>query len=137
MPRSQVANTGVYGFGAKAGTATPVAADEVIRFRARRGSVLNMRFINEGSDGDGGDLHVTVQVAPDADGDPDTFVATSATNNLSVITDAVIGARQFKDFELGLREITDSYMRVLATGGRQAELQIVGDQNLDIIDISN
>ena len=155
MPRSQVANTGIYPFGAKAGTATPVAADEVMRFKARRGAVLQIRVSNNAHDGDSGDLKVVFQVAPsDANGDPDTFVASSVLNNLSLVDGllaplagavgtGVVKPGTHDDFKVLMRagdEVSlsgDVYLRVLATGEREGSVEISGDENLEIIDISN
>lgn len=116
MPRSQTANTGVYDFGA------PVTEGAPLVFRARHGGRLTMRFENYGDT----DLTVTVQVAPDGS----TWADTTSAANTTAVADEAIPPRQYREFDVLLRDGQDTWMRVQASGGVRGQLQIRGDESL-------
>tara|TARA_R100001086_G_scaffold236587_2_gene160108 strand:+ start:216 stop:590 length:375 start_codon:yes stop_codon:yes gene_type:complete len=118
MPRSQTANTGVYGFGA------PVTESDVLTFRVRKGGRLTLRVENYGDTA----LGYTVQVSPDNSSWADTA---SATNG-DAVADESCPARQYREHQINLRDGQDNFVRLQASGGVRGELQIRGDNILEI-----
>lgn len=134
MPANQIASTANFDFGA------PVALGTVLLFKVKdhRGGKLNLRF--ENPDGRAA-VAVTVQVAPSdaiAAGDaevPDTFANTSAANNGAAIVGLSVGQRQSREATIFLRSGLDQWLRVQASGGARAALQIRGDAILEPVTI--
>jgi transposase-like protein len=120
MPRTQTANTGVYDFGA------PVTEGVPLRFKARQGGRLTVRMENYGDS----TLTCTLQVSADGTSYADTTVAA----NGDAVADEAIPARQFREFQIFLRQGQDNYMRLQAVGGVRGQLQIRGDEAL-IVDL--
>lgn len=116
MPRTQTANVGNYDFGA------PVAEGVPLKFAARNGGRLTARFENYGDS----DLTVTLQVSAD----DSTYADTAATPNGSAVADEVIPPRQYREFQINLREGQDNYLRLQALGGVRGLLQLRGDEAL-------
>lgn len=116
MPRTQTANTGIYDFGA------PVTEGVALKFKTRHGGRLTMRFENYGDS----DLEVTVQVAPD----DSTWADTTAAANNEAVANEVIPPRQYREFDVLMRDGEDNDMRVQAVGGVRGMLQCRGDESL-------
>lgn len=126
MPMNQTAATGLYGFGA------PATLAEVLRFSVRRGANLNLRWENLGRDKEDGDLSVQVKVSSDNV----TFTDTTAADHITDFAPAlVLGAREHLDTPLRLRDGKDKFIQILVSGGVQGNVQINGDEHLQIITI--
>lgn len=120
MPQTQVANIGVYDFGA------PVATGTVLTFRTKpdKSGKLILEFTND--DG-ANDLVVSVEVSSDGS----SFSATTVANNLAAVTNVAVPKKVTKESTILLRRGIDLYMRVRASGGARGQLQIRGDQILE------
>lgn len=116
MPRTQTANTGVYDFGA------PVAEGVPLRFAVRRGGRLTVRMENYGDSV----MTCTLQVSADNSSYTDTTVAA----NGDAVADESIPPRQYREFQIFLREGQDKFLRLQAAGGVRGQLQIRGDEVL-------
>ncbi len=126
MPRSQVAVIDNFDLG------LPAAAAQVIEFKLRpdHGGVIQLRF--ENSEGEN-DATLSVQVSADGS----SWNATSAANNLEVITNVSIPRKTFNDYELLLRPGIDNYVRVTGSGRTRVQLQLRHGGLLDIEDLAN
>ena len=122
MPRSQVAVVEEYDFGA------PVVEAQVLQFRAKKGGIMDLRFENCVGDAD---VVVTVDVSADASAWANT---TAANNGQAIVTETVL-RRTVRDFTINLRQGLDNYVRVLASGGARANLQVRQDVGLEIVTI--
>lgn len=133
MPGTQIATMGNFDFGA------PATEGEVLRFlvKHKQGGKLILTF--ENPSGGANDITVSVEVAPpvnDPPGDgqvlaPDTFVATTAANNLAAITDLLVAKNTTREATILLRPGIDVFMRVTAAGASRGILQIRGDDILE------
>lgn len=124
MPLSQVANIGVYDFGAP----TAIATVLIFRVKGKTGGKLSLKFENPDGVNDG-----TVSVEVSADGV--TYAATTAGNNLAAVTSVAVPRRTAKDATILLRRDTDAWMRVRALGACRMQLQIRGDAILEPVTI--
>lgn len=124
MPQLNVASIGNFDFGA------PESVGEVLRFRVKdkRGGKLIMHFENPD-----GVANVTVSAEVSSDGS--SFSATTAANNLAAVTSLVVQQRAGRDATILLREGTDNYLRITASGGARAILQLRGDVALEPVTI--
>jgi hypothetical protein len=123
MPHTQVANVACFDFGA------PAAQAVVLKFHAKRGGKLTLRFENaEGS----ADVAVTAQVS--VDDVPAHFANTSVAANGFALVAESIPQKQYKEYQLFLRQGADNYLRILASGEARCQLQIRGDAILDAMD---
>lgn len=129
MPANQTAATGVYGFGAPNGADDD--ANEILRFSVRRGANINVRVENLGRDETEGDVTFSIQVSPLTI----SWADTTAAANLTAVADVAIGPREHRDFPIGLRQGTDQMLRFVASGGVQGNVQINGDEHLQIVTI--
>ena len=116
MPRTQTANIGNYDFGA------PTAEGVVLKFAVRNGGRYTARFENQS------DVPVTVTMQVSAD--DSTWADTAATANTTAVADAVIPVKQYREFQISLRDGQDKYLRVQAVGGGRTLLQLRGDEQL-------
>ena len=121
MPRTQVANIGTYGFGAG------VTENAPLTFSVRRGGLLTIRDENQ-NEPQTGPIVVTLQVSADGT----TWADTAATPNLTAVADVSIPARQYREWQVRLRQGQDNFLRLQASGGGRGELQIRGDEILQI-----
>ena len=113
MPRRQAAAVDVYDFGAPAAVAT------VLDFKVLQGGKLDLCFENL----EAPDLTVSVEVSEDGV----TYAATTAADNLAVVTDEVVAGGCNKDFTVLARQDLDNYVRVRALGGTRANMQVRPD----------
>ena len=118
MPRTQVANIGTYGFGAG------VTENAPLTFSVRQGGRLSLRFENQGDRA----LEVTAQVSADGT----TWADTAATPNGTAIANQSIPVRTFKEFSINLRQGQDNFFRIQSVGGVRGELQVRGDEILQV-----
>lgn len=118
MPRTQTANTGIYDFGA------PTAEGVVLQFRVKQGCLLTARLENQSDVS----ITATLQVSPDAS----TWADTAATPNTTAVADVVIPPRQYREYQINLRQGQDNYLRLQASGGGRGVLQLRGDEHLEI-----
>lgn len=121
MPRQQVANIGTYGFGAG------VTENAPLTFSVRRGGRITARVENQ-NDPLTGAIAVTLQVSADGT----TWADTAATPNGTAVADVSIPARQFREWQILLRQGQDNFFRLQASGGGRGELQIRNDEILQI-----
>ena|SRR3990172_8170174 len=120
MPASQVANIGVYDFGAPRVTGT------VLQFRVKNNASgkLDLKFENAVGDAAGA---VSVEVSTNGS----SWAATTAGNNLAAITAVAVPQKVERAFTILLRRDLDAYMRVRASGACRMQLQIRGDPILE------
>lgn len=118
MPRTQVANIGTYGFGAG------VTENAPLLFSVRRGGRLSIRVENQ----DDVALEVTFQVSADNS----TWADTTAAANTTAVANVSIPVRQYREYQISLRQGQDLFFRLQAVGGARGELQIRGDQILQV-----
>lgn len=116
MPRTQTANVAIYDFGA------PVTEDAVLTFQARRGGRLTVRLENYGDT----DLAATLQVSDDGS----TWADTTAAANTTAVADVTIPPRQYREYQISLRDGEDAWMRLQASGGVRGQMQVRGDEIL-------
>jgi hypothetical protein len=121
MPRTQVANIGTYGFGAG------VTENAPLTFSVRRGGRLTVRAENQNEPNTTA-LAVTLQVSADGT----TWADTTAAANTTAVADVSIPARQYREWQISLRQGQDNFFRLQAVGGGRGELQIRGDEILQI-----
>lgn len=139
MPSTQTALRAVYDFGA------PSAEGLVLGFRLRNqmGGKLELLVENPissrpatpGFENTGLQQPITysIQVAPDdGTGAPDTFVDTTAADNLEAVVDVVVGPGQNNAHTILLRPGVDQYVLVVASGGARGQLQVIGDEKWDL-----
>lgn len=120
MPKSQVANVANFDFGA------PAVDGEVLKFSVKRGGKLTLRFENaEGS----ADFAVTAKVSPDGA----VFTNTAVATNGAIIVGETIPQKQYREFQIFLREGVDAYLQITAVGEARGQLQIRGDAILDAV----
>ena len=119
MPLSQTASVSVFDFGA------PVLAADVLKFAVKEseGGKLELLFENPS------DVAITVSALVSSDNS--TYTATTAADNLSVITNVSVPARATRSFPVLLRRGTDKYFKVTASGGGRMQLQVRGDAVLE------
>lgn len=119
MPLSQTASVSVFDFGAPAATA------DVLKFAVKEseGGKLELLFENPS------DVVITVSALVSSDNS--TYTATTAAENLSVITNVSVPARATRSFPVLLRRGTDKYFKVTASGGGRMQLQVRGDAVLE------
>lgn len=120
MPRTQVANIGTYAFGAG------VTATNPLLFTVRRGGRLTVRLENQGDSA----LTATLQVS--ATNVNDDFTATTAAANTTAVSAVSVPARQYREYQISLREGTDKFLRLRVSGGVRGEMQVRGDEILDV-----
>lgn len=120
MPLSQVANIGVYDFGA------PTTVGTVLQFRVKgnQGGKVIMAFENPDGENNG-----TVSVEVSVNGS--SFSATTAGNNLTAVTNLSVPRKVRKEATVLLRRDIDLYVRVTASGPARMQLQLRGDQILE------
>jgi len=121
MPRTQVANIGTYGFGAG------VTENAPLTFSVRRGGRLTVRAENQNEPSTGA-IAVTLQVSADNS----SWADTTAAANTTAVADVSIPARQYREWQISLRDGQDKFFRLQAVGGGRGELQIRGDEILQI-----
>jgi hypothetical protein len=113
MPKSQVAHVANFDFGA------PVVSGEVLKFKVEMPGKRTLRFE---AVGENNPITVTVQVSPDGS----AWSNTSAAANVTAVVSEVIGVGQWKEYVVNLRAEKDLYMRVNASGGDRAQMQMRG-----------
>lgn len=118
MPRSQLANIGTYGFGAG------ITENAPLLFSVRRGGRLTVRAENQGDVA----IAVTLQVSADNS----SFADTTAAANGTAVADVSIPVRQHREWQISLRQGQDKFFRLQSVGGGRGELQIRGDEILEI-----
>lgn len=118
MPRTQVANIGTYAFGAG------VTANQPLLFSVRRGGRLTVRLENQG------DVAMTATLQVSADNT--TFAATTAAANTTAVSAVSVPARQYREYQISLREGQDKFFRLSVSGGVRGEMQVRGDEILDV-----
>lgn len=118
MPRTQVANIGTYAFGAG------VSATNFPVFAVRRGGRLTIRIENQGDAA----MTVTLQVSADNS----SWTTTTAAANTTAVSSASVPVRQYREYQISLREGQDKFMRLQASGGVRGEMQVRGDEILEI-----
>ena len=118
MPKSQIANIGHYTFGAG------ITENAPLTFRVRHGGRLTVRAENNS------DRAMTVTLQVSADGS--TWADTAATPNGTAVADVSIPVRQHREWQINLRQGQDNWFRLQAAGGAQGNLQIRGDEILEI-----
>ena len=121
MPRTQVANIGTYGFGAGVSETAPLT------FSVRRGGRVTVRIENQG------DATMTATLQRSADNS--SWADTTAAANTTAVADVSIPPRQYREYQISLRDGTDNYFRLQASGGVRGELQVRGDEILQIVAI--
>lgn len=121
MPRTQVANVGTYGFGAG------VTENAPLTFSVRRGGRLSVRVENQ-NEPLTGPISVTLQVSADGS----SWTDTAATPNGTAVADVSIPARQYREWQINLRQGQDNFFRLQAAGGGRGEAQIRGDEILQL-----
>ena len=141
MPLTQAALRAVYDFDAP--SSEGLAGQLGFRVRTNQGGKLELVFENPvssrpatpGFENTGLQQPITysIQVAPaDANGDPGTFVDTTAAANLEVVVDVVVGAGQRNAHTILLRPGIDAFVLVTASGGARGQMQVVGDDLWDL-----
>jgi len=137
MPATQTALRAVYDFGAPSVEAIVLG----FRVRANMGGKLELLFENPVSARPATPgffetplpFTYSIQVAPAlATGLPDTFIATTAANNLEAVTDVVCNPGENNSHTLLIRPNIDSFVLVVASGGARGQMQVVGDNILDL-----
>lgn len=130
MPQKQVAAVSVYDVNA------PSVAATVLVLRSRFGRGGKVRFNFRPTTGFGGfdeaaenDATVSLEVSQDGV----SFSATTASDNLAVVTDEVVGALTDKTFEIALRQGVDDFVRVVASGGTRLQIQVQPNEDLEIV----
>lgn len=141
MPLTQAAVRAVYDFDAPA--AEGLAGQLGFRVRNQQGGKLELIFENPVSSrpatpgfaatGLQQSITYSIQVAPAlASGLPDTFVDTTAADNLEAVVDVVVGAGQRNAHTVLLRPGVDAFVLVVASGGARGQMQVVGDDLWDL-----
>jgi hypothetical protein len=75
----------------------------------------------------------SIQVAPDdGSGAPDTFVDTTAADNLEAVVDVTVEPGCRNSHTILLRPGTDAFVLVAASGGARGQMQVVGDDVWDL-----
>jgi len=139
MPATQTALRAVYEIGA------PNAEGIVLGFRVRnqQGGKLELLVENPissrpatpGFENTGLQQPFTysIQVAPAlATGLPDTFVDTTAADNLEAVVDVVATPGCNNSHTVLMRPGVDVFVLMVASGGARGQLQVVGDQIWDL-----
>jgi len=121
MPRTQVANIGTYGFGAG------VSENAPLTFAVRRGGRLTVRVENQNEPSTTA-LTVTLQVSADNS----TWADTTAAANTTAVADVSVPARQYREWQISLRQGQDLFFRLQAAGAGRGEMQVRGDEILQI-----
>jgi hypothetical protein len=130
MPQKQVAAVTVYDVNA------PVVKDTVLVLRMRESRGGKVTFSFKPTTGFGGldespenDAEVNVEVSEDGT----SYVATTAPNNGTAVTDEAVPALTEQTFEVSLRAGTDNYVRVRASGGTRLQIQTRPNENLELV----
>lgn len=118
MPKTQIANIGHYPFGAG------ITENAPLTWRVRQGCRLTVRAENNSDRA----IAVTLQVSADGSSWSDT----AATPNGTAVADVSVPVRQHREWQVNLRQGQDLWFRLQAVGGGQGNLQIRGDENLEI-----
>jgi len=141
MPLTQAAVRAVYDFDAPA--TEGLAGQLGFRVRNNTGGKLELIFENPvssrpatpGFENSGlqQDIVYSIQVAPAlADGTPDTFVDTTAADNLEAVVDVALQAGCRNSHTVLLRPGVDAFVLVVASGGARGQMQVVGDDLWDL-----
>mgnify|MGYP001559401561 FL=1 len=131
MPRSQVANIGVYNVGAPVTAGAP--GDVVLQFSQRDGRGALLTIVVENAEGSA-NATLTYEVSADNS----TFAATTAAANGTAVNGVTLRRKEKLTHTIRLRPSRqgstgtqgDLWFRIRASGGTRIEFQVRGDENL-------